>query len=137
MSSLPFASITVIATNSTGQGNITFSTFNFFQNGSLLPGSYPPIILPTLADGATDTILQSYFQEQIVNGAKVASPCSGTAIFNLPAGPSLTISWNLTAMDGGSMPTIVPGPGYYVAGATNPTISGANYTFNINIELQE
>ncbi|NML40712.1 hypothetical protein HHL17_26175 [Chitinophaga sp. G-6-1-13] len=130
------ASITVIATNSTGQGNITFSTFNFLESGSLMPGSFPPIILPTLADGATATILQSYFQQQVVSGSRTLSPCSGTAIFNLPNGPALTITWNLSALNGGPMPSIVPGAGYYVSGATNPTISGFNYTFNINIQSQ-
>ncbi|MBV7531425.1 hypothetical protein [Chitinophaga sp. sic0106] len=131
MSSARTASVTIIATNSTNAGDITFSTFSFLKDGSLYPDSLPPVIVPTLADGDKATILQVYSPPSY--GTPNKADCKGTAIFNLPTGPQLTITYNLSGLNGGPMPSIVPGQGYYVEGATTPVVDGYNYTFTITI----
>ena len=134
--------VTVIATNSTGQGNITFSTFSFLSDGSFDPVGNPFTITTTLPQGETATILTAAYQKEWVDAGgqgpvPTASTTSGTAIFNFPNGQPLTISWELDAFNGGNMPTIVPGIGYMVSGTTSPTQDdGYNYTFNINVSPQ-
>lgn len=134
--------VTVIATNSTQQGNITFSTFSFLQDGSFDPVGNPFVVATTLPQGDTATILVAMYQQEWTDPdgqgpVPAGSTTSGTAIFNLPNGQPLTITWKLDAFNGGDMPTIVPGIGYLVTGTTTPTYDdGYNYTFNINVFAQ-
>lgn len=123
--------ITVTATNNTAQGNISFGSLSFLQDGSFDLDGYPPVILPTLAPGATGTLLCAAW-------AYAMGECEGTAVFNLPNGQPLNISWNLTVSGpANDMPEIVPGDGYAASGATSPTFSdGHNFVFNLDIYPQ-
>ena len=133
-----YASLTVALTNNTAQGAITFGLLSFSE--SLNPSSYPPVIINTVVDGDTQTILIAASESIINYSGTPPQPVQGGnpvtegfAVFNLPNGDTLQITWDLDADDASnSMPSIVPSSDYYsISGLTNPVVKNNYYTFNI------
>jgi hypothetical protein len=128
-------SINVVVTNQTGQGNITFNSLDFLTDHN--PLTLPPVVTNVLSDGASGVnILGAYNYQQTPGPGAPSSTSVGTAVFNLPNGDPLTISWDLSAYSGGDMPSIVPSQAYNVTGVTTPVTDGYNYTFTLVITPQ-
>lgn len=134
--------ITVTATNNTNQGAVTFNSFSFISGGGMEPTGFPPVVHTTLADGDTQTILQAIFDQQYEGNQwgveqPISSACKGTAVFNLPDGSPLTITWDLNSLVAGNTPQITPSLGYALSGNTTPVSSdGSNFVFEIVITSQ-
>lgn len=133
--------VTVIVTNNTGQGAITFNSLSFLQNNDYTNIGFPPMVCTTLDNNTSATILEATYRQQWTSTEQGPVPATsttcGTATFNLPNGSQLTITWDLDAFNGGDQPQIVTGVGYSASGATTPTSDdGYNYTFNVTIAVQ-
>lgn len=137
-------SITVNVTNNTGQGPITFNSFSFLNEtkGKFSPNG-PPFQVPCniQADGVT---VQALYSEGYIytKGSPYGTPeyakidASGTAVFNMPNGDTLTIIWDLDPKsDDNKTPTFTPGSDVYnYAGISTPIITNGNdYEFNVTI----
>jgi hypothetical protein len=133
-------SINVVITNSTGQGSITFNSLDFLSSHN--PSTLPPVVTNIVADGASAVNIlgaYNYSWPPDPNDPDPPSSCSiGTAIFNLPNGDPLTISWSLNALSptDNDMPSIIPSEAYNVTGVTTPVSDGYNFTFTLVISPQ-
>lgn len=126
MSSSKNCSIQVNITNNTGKGPVTFNTFSFLEgtgNAFNANNSQPFTVTNVIGNGTTAPALyaQGY-----------SASTTGTGIFNMPNGDTLTISWNLKA-GGSNVPTLSPSNNKLVyTGLTNPVVSNtSNYVFNV------
>jgi hypothetical protein len=134
-------SITVNLTNNTGQGPVTFNTFSFLgETGGKFNPNGPPFMISTniKADGTTVKALyaEGYMYTESVMGTPLDYyvNTSGTAIFNLPNGDTLTIVWDLSDVGSNSQPTLTPtGNSYIYSNISSPVINGNDYEFNVII----
>jgi hypothetical protein len=136
-------SITVNLTNNTGQSPITFNTFSFLEEtGSKFTANAPPFMVSCniQSDGISAKALYakgySYVGMGFGTTAYYSVVTSGTAIFNMPNGDTLTVIWNLNAMlSENPTPTLTPtGNNYTYSGIASPTITnGDDYVFDVII----
>lgn len=135
--------IQVWINNNTQAGCITFQSFSFMAPGyfSYSPGGYPSVIINTIPQGETYMALDTACVSNMVPDGhymvqKAFPYTTGSAVFNLPGGETLTITWNLDALSPGNLPVAqVSGDTFAVTGLS-PVFNGSIYTFNIEISPQ-
>jgi hypothetical protein len=137
-------SITVNITNNTGQGPVTFNSFSFFSEtkGKFSPGGAPYVVATTIPD-SNQQVKALYAEGFVSSTSEGGIPADlyiyteGTAVFNMPNGDSLTISWKLSPQSGANnhVPTLSPSSTTYnYSGLTSPVSStNSDYVFNIGI----
>jgi hypothetical protein len=132
-------SIRVNITNNTGQGPITFNTFTFLENtgGDFNANDSQPFTITNVIEDTTTVPSALYAQgySGYYNGEPTYSATVGTAIFNMPNGDTLTISWSLKPNVTNNVPTLSPSSNTYVYnGLTDPsTIDSANFVFDVSV----
>lgn len=136
-------SITVNITNNTGQGPVTFNTFSFLgETGGKFSPNAPPFMVPANIPDNNTAVKALYAEGYTYVEYAMGTPLnyyvntSGTAIFNMPNGDTLTIIWDLNAdSSNNKMPTMTPSSNNYnYSGISNPTITNGNdYMFNVII----
>lgn len=131
-------SIKVNITNSTGQGPITFNTFSFLETtgGDFNADGQPFTIVNVIEDGSSASpALYGQGYSGYYDGDSTFSATVGTAIFNMPNGDTLTITWDLMPGGKNHVPTLSPSSNTYTyIGLTNPTTSDSeNFVFNVTI----
>ena len=136
-------SITVNISNNTQQGPITFNSFAFLdETGGKFSPNGPPFTAVTNIqdDGNQVQALYAYgfTASEIVEGTPLDTyvNTSGTGLFNMPNGDTLTITWDLAPeSDSNKTPTFTPSSDNYdYEGISSPTITNGNdYVFNISI----
>lgn len=136
-------SITVNITNSTGQGPITFNSFSFLNEtkGGFGPGG-PPFLVPCNIP-SNSIAVQALYAKGYTYGAEANGIpytglvyTSGTGVFNMPNGDTLTVVWDLNPESSNNKtPTFTPSSdAYNYSGITNPVITNGNdYVFNVSI----
>ena len=138
-SSSSTCSIRVNMTNNTGQGPITFNTFSFLENtgGDFNAGGSQPFTINTIIEDGTTVTPALYGQgySGYYDGDDTFSPTIGTAVFNMPNGDTLTISWNLAPNVTNNVPTLSPSSNTYTyTGLTNPSTSDhTNFVFDVSV----
>jgi len=137
-SSSPTCSIKVNITNSTGQGPITFNTFSFLETtgGDFNAGGQPFTVVTIIEDSSSESpALYGQGYSGYYDGDSTFSATAGTAIFNMPNGDTLTITWDLMPGATNKVPTLSPSSNTYTyTGLTNPTTSdSANFVFDVTI----
>lgn len=136
-------SITVNMTNNTQQGPITFSSFAFLgETGGKFSPNGPPFAAATNIQANGTSVQALYANGYVASGFVDGVPLdcyvntSGTGVFNMPNGDTLTVTWDLDAeSDDNKMPTFTPSSiSYDYSGIESPTITNGNdYVFDIVI----
>ncbi len=132
-------SITVNITNNTGQGPMTFNSFTFLNEtkGKFNPNSVPFTAACNIqSNGVAVKALYAEGFKYDEGYASGTINTSGTGIFNMPNGDTLTVIWDLKAdSTDNKTPTFTPSSNAYnYAGISSPVVSNGNdYVFNVAI----
>lgn len=132
-------SITVNITNNTEQSPVTFNSFSFLNEtkNKFSPNSVPFIVACNIqANGVAVQALyaEGYSTKDYSDVGLVVT--SGTGLFNMPNGDTLTIIWDLNPQSSKNKPpTCTPSSNAYdYEGISSPVITnGDDYVFNLVI----
>jgi hypothetical protein len=135
------SSITVNIANNTEQGYITFNNLTFLDNSGedFSPIGVSPYVSYSIKDNNSNTLALYACSEDNLNGT-VNVYTQGEAVFNLPNGDTLTISWYLQSVNTGynKVPLLKPSSAsYWYKGLTNPSDKEGQQSYTFNVIIQD